>query len=355
MRSKKTKIVLLFGGRSAEHDVSLISASAIHANLDKDKYEVAAIYISKTGEWRTVDPPVFSRESLEKGLFSSFLPWQAASFSRNFEADIYFPVLHGPSGEDGTIQGLLELSDIPYVGAGVLGSAIGMDKAVMKAIFMTKNIPIVRSVVLMEIEWTAQKKAVLARIRKEFNLPFFVKPSNLGSSVGITKVSDYARTSSAVQQAFLYDRKILVEEGIKGREIECSVLGNENPRASLPGEVIPSRDFYDYRDKYLEGKTSFKIPVSLPPPLTSEIQRLSIEAFKAIEGSGMARVDFFLEDKTEKIFVNEVNTIPGFTEISMYPKLWEVSGLPFPSLLDELVELGFARHRAKKKCLERSP
>jgi len=258
-------------------------------------------------------------------------------------------VLHGPYGEDGTIQGLFEMADAPYVGAGVMASALGMDKALTKTIFKAKNLPVVKHLLLFELEWKKNRENILKKIKKEFLLPFFVKPANLGSSVGISKVKDYAQTSQALRAAFSHDRKILVEEGIKGRELECSVLGNDNPRVSLPGEIIPYREFYDYRDKYLDGKTTFGIPAKLPSSVIKEIQRISLEAYRAIDCSGMARVDFFLEDKTGKIYLSEINTIPGFTEISMYPKLWEIGGLPFPRLVVELIKLGLERHKAKKR------
>jgi len=224
-----------------------------------------------------------------------------------------------------------------------------MDKAIAKVLFREQNLPVVRHLVLREDEWRKNKAGALKKIEEEFSLPFFVKPANLGSSVGITKVNSNDKIEAALREAFQYDQKILVEEGIRGRELECSVLGNSNPRASLPGEIIPHREFYDYRDKYKDGKTSFGIPAQIASALISEIQRISITAFRSIECSGMARVDFFLEENTERFYISEINTIPGFTEISMYPKLWEVSGLPFAQLLDELVRLGFERHQGKKR------
>ncbi len=352
MKHKKIKVALLFGGSSAEHEVSLISATSIHRNLDKKKYDVVSIYINREGCWRIVESPLLPPQSLEKGNFFSFLPWSKNTINQDISADIYFPVLHGPCGEDGTIQGLFEMADVPYVGATVLSSAIGMDKAIAKTLFKIRNLPVVEHFILFESDWKRKPGAALARIKKEFRLPFFVKPSNLGSSVGITKVKDYTQSETALETAFEYDRKILIEEGIIGREFECSVLGNDDPRVSLPGELIPSREFYDYRDKYKDGKTSFVIPAELPPSAIEEIQRISLEAFKAIDCSGMARVDFFMEEKKAKIILNEINTIPGFTEISMYPKLWEVSGIPYPKLLEILIELGFERHREKRRKRE---
>lgn len=348
--AKKNKVALLFGGRSAEHEISLVSAASIYRNLDKKRYVITSVYINKHGNWRIVPSPLLSPAELQKGGFSSFLPWagEGGSFP-SLAADIYFPVLHGPYGEDGTIQGLFEMADAPYVGATVLASAVSMDKAVAKALFEIHKLPVVSHLVLSETSWTEKPEKVLDQIQQDFPLPFFIKPANLGSSVGITKVKDFAETASALRNAFLYDGKVLVEEGIQGREIECSVLGNASPRASLPGEIIPYREFYDYRDKYLEGKTSFGIPADLPSDISQEVQRLAVQAFRALDCSGMARVDFFLQRHPEKIFLSELNTIPGFTEISMYPKLWEVSGLPYPQLLDELIRLGFERHKNKKR------
>jgi D-alanine-D-alanine ligase len=354
VKRPKVKIALLFGGRSAEHEVSLASASALYKNINKRRYAVTSIFIDKTGRWRRVASPLLPPEKLRSGPSSSFLPWEAlVSPSGRVRADIYFPVLHGPYGEDGTVQGLLELADVPYVGAGVLSSAAGMDKAVMKVLFADRKLPIVKHRVIEEGEWKKSRRKVLGFVRKEFSLPVFVKPANLGSSVGISKVIRWEEAARALARAFRYDRKVLVEAGIKGREVECSVLGNDEPRASLPGEVIPHRDFYDYRDKYLEGKTRFRIPADLPAAVVREVQRLAVEAYRAVECSGLARLDFFLEDETGKIYVNEVNTIPGFTEISMYPKLWGVSGIPFGRLVEELIRLGLQRHHRKKRCLER--
>ncbi len=353
--TKKTRVALLFGGRSAEHEVSLRSAAAIFQNQNPQKFQVKSIYINKQGDWGLVPSPLFPVETLATGLFSPFLPWQAGVMRESLSADIYFPALHGPYGEDGTIQGLLEMADVPYVGAAVLASSLGMDKGFMKILFKERSLPIVKFFLLREVDWKAERKRILGEIRKKFRLPLFVKPTNLGSSVGITKVKDYARTEEACEIAFAYDRKILVEQGIEGREIECSVLGNDDPSASLPGEIIPFREFYDYEDKYLDGKTTFGIPADLPPNTVKKIQRLSVEAFKAIDASGMARVDFFIDGGSGRVVVNEINTIPVFTEISMYPKLWEASGVSFPALVERLIELGLERHRLKKRVVTRKP
>jgi D-alanine-D-alanine ligase len=346
---EKTKTCILFGGRSAEHEVSLLSAQAIFKNLDRDTYDTTSVFINKEGSWRVVDSPLLAPEELNSGTFFPFLPWGEGQKDHFIEADVFFPVLHGPYGEDGTIQGLFEMADVPYVGATVMASAIGMDKAVAKTLFKAQNLPIVDYFVVKEADWERDPNTILNRVPHTVSLPFFVKPANLGSSIGITKVKDFSHTAKAIESAFLYDRKILIEEGIQGRELECSVLGNDDPKASLPGEIIPFNEFYDYHDKYIDGKTTFGIPAELPQQVVEDIQRISIESFKCIDCSGMARVDFFLQEGTEKVYLNELNTIPGFTEISMYPKLWEESGISFPQLVTELITLAIERHFKKKK------
>lgn len=353
MKSGKIVVGLLFGGRSAEHEVSLRSAAAIYRNLDREKYRPVCLYINKKGDMRVVASPLLKAAALKSGRFRSLLPWQGGISTPGWKADIYFPVLHGPFGEDGTIQGLLELAGVPYVGAGVAASAVGMDKALMKSLFKEAGLPQVKYLVVREQEWREGESIVLDRIRATLRLPLFVKPANLGSSVGITKVKIWSRLKAALRTALLFDRKALVEEGVSCRELECSVLGNDSPSASLPGEVVPFREFYDYEDKYLLGKTRLIAPAMLPARIIREVQRLSVAAFQAVDGAGMARVDFFLETRTERLYVSEINTIPGFTEISMYPRLWEQSGLPFPGLLDKLIRLGFERHKARKRRVVR--
>ncbi|MFC2160206.1 D-alanine--D-alanine ligase family protein [Acidobacteriota bacterium] len=347
--TEKTTLALLFGGRSAEHEVSLESAAAIYKNLNPQKFEIRSIYINKVGHWRVVPSPLLSFAELSDGRFSSFLPWEERENTQNSNPDIYFPVLHGPFGEDGTIQGFFEMAGVPYVGASVFASAAGMDKAMAKVLFQSHDLPVARYAVFLEKEWLLQTDIMLKTIRAEFSLPLFVKPANLGSSVGISQVVNFEDLDQALTDAFLYDNKILIEEAIQGREIECSVLGNDKPTASLPGEVIPYREFYDYKEKYIDGNTTFGIPADLSENTIKKIQNMSIEAFKAVDCSGMARVDFFLQEKTNTIYLNEINTIPGFTEISMYPKLWEVSNLPFPFLLEKLIALGFEKFRSKKQ------
>jgi D-alanine-D-alanine ligase len=351
--SKKIGVGLIFGGRSAEHEISLISAVAVHKNLAPDKFEVRCLYITRQGLWKTVEAPSSDIRTLEAGPAFSFLPWRAGAEAAVPFVDIYFPALHGPFGEDGAIQGLLEMAGVPYVGAGVTGSALGMDKALAKAVLRGHGLPVVPFEVVRERDWKKEPAAVRRRLGRSLPLPLFVKPANLGSSVGITKVTRQSALPAALATAFRYDATALVEKGIAGRELELSVIGNDDPEASLPGEVIPFREFYDYADKYLEGRTRFAVPAELPPTTTARVRSLGIAAYRALAASGMARIDFFLEKGTRRVYINEINTIPGFTEISMFPKLWEVSGLPFPRLLERLIAFGFERHRNRKVCLVR--
>jgi D-alanine-D-alanine ligase len=352
--TRKTRIGLIFGGRSAEHEVSLSSAASVYKNLDPGKYTVLCILIDKDGIWRAVASPSEPGKPAAGGT-GSFLPWGRAESDGSLEADVYFPVLHGPNGEDGTIQGLLEMADLPYVGCGVAASALCMDKALSKSVFRDCGMAQVRFRVVLEPDWARDRSAVVKEIGGALPYPMFVKPCNLGSSVGISKAKDAAGLAAALDVAFRYDRKVVVEEGIRCREFECSVLGNDEPQASLPGEVIPGREFYDYRDKYLEKNTGFVIPAALPQVLVERIREAAIGAYKAVDGAGMARVDFLYEEATATLYINEINTIPGFTEISMYPKLWDVSGLPFPRLLDELIGLALERHARKRRLTDREP
>jgi D-alanine-D-alanine ligase len=349
MNSKK-KIALIFGGRSAEHEISIISARSVFDELNKGKnYEIVSIYIDKEGFWRIVSSPYAEEEFNKKG--HSFLPW--GSKEEIFDADIYFPLLHGPYGEDGSIQGLLEMADVPYVGAGIMGSSLGINKIKTKEILSFHGIPVVDWISLREIDWIERKEEILKKCKK-LPPPLFVKPSNLGSSIGVTKVKDYSELPYAIEKALEWDRAIIVEKGVNAREIECSVLGNEKPIASVPGEVIPYREFYDYKDKYIEGKTKFLIPADVNEKEKEEFQSLAIRAFLALECFGMARVDFLMDKETKEIYVNEINTIPGFTSISMYPKLWEASGISYSKLLEILIELAFERHRSKKRKFDYS-
>jgi D-alanine-D-alanine ligase len=344
---EKISVTLIFGGRSAEHEVSLQSAAAVYRHLDPDKYVIQSIYINRRGRWQPVSSPLLSKAELNQGTFYSFLTWAQMISEPREKTDIYFPVLHGPYGEDGTIQGFFEMSDAAYTGADVLGSALAMDKAVAKTIFKSAGLPVSDYLVIRKHNWHHDSLKIKEQIEQALPLPVFIKPANLGSSIGINKIKKWEDLETGIKDAFSYDNKILVEKAISGRELECSVLGNEHPHASLPGEVIPDREFYDYRDKYIDGKTRFGIPADIPDSLVKKIQELSIRAFLELECRGMARVDFFLEQPTGRLYINEINTIPGFTEISMYPKLWEVSGLSFNRLLDKLIELGLDFHAGR--------
>ncbi|MCL6471186.1 MAG: D-alanine--D-alanine ligase [Firmicutes bacterium] len=329
---KKTRVGILFGGKSAEHEVSLQSAKSIIEAIDKEKYEVALIGIDKQGRWYSP-----GKDLNQPSRFLSYGSLEAI--------DVVFPVLHGPFGEDGTVQGLLKLADIPFVGAGVLGSAVGMDKDVMKRLLRDAGLPTAKFLVFNR---SLKNKINFDKVVKELGLPLFVKPANLGSSVGINKVKSKDDFDYSVADAFKYDNKILIEEFIKAREIECSVLGNEDPIASLPGEIIPQHEFYAYETKYIDDEGAIlKIPAELPDDTVKNIQELAIKTFKTLCCEGMGRVDFFLADSGE-ILVNEINTIPGFTKISMYPKLWEASGISYKELIDRLIQLAIERH--KREC-----
>jgi D-alanine-D-alanine ligase len=344
---------------SEERDISLLSARSVINAIDKSKYEVLPIAISKSGQWLS---PVQSEQLLLAPAPSWEPPCSQEAPSPHRElaniedstlgttrrVDVVFPVLHGPYGEDGTIQGLLELADIPYVGAGVLASALGMDKALMKAVFRQSGLPEPDYQVVMRWQWQKDKEEIIEEVEKRFSYPCFVKPANLGSSIGISKARSREELIKSIDGAARFDRKILIEEAIDGREIECSVLGNDEPIASALGEIIPARDFYDYEAKYHDDRTQLIIPASVPADIADEVKRLAIEAFLAIDCAGMARVDFLLERRDFKIYVSEINTIPGFTEVSMYPKLWEASGISYPDLIDRLIQLALERHQDKK-------
>jgi D-alanine-D-alanine ligase len=360
--ARKLRIGILYGGRSAEHEVSLQSAKNVMAAIDPAKYEVIPIAITRNGRWRMgALPPGFPSNHTIPGVpkegvevipagrpsaSGPLIPIHGRGSHRGpRHVDVIFPVLHGTFGEDGTVQGLLELAGIAYVGAGVLGSAVGMDKDVMKRLFRERGLPIVPYVALRRIDIQLNLRQVCLDVSKKFRYPVFVKPANLGSSVGVSKAANRKELEKALHLASEYDGKILVEKAIRGREIECAVLGNEEPIASVPGEVIPGGEFYDYAAKYRDDTAQLVVPAPLKPVQVREVQELAIAAFQAIECSGMARVDFFLENKSGKILVNEINTIPGFTSISMYPRMWEASGLPYSQLIDRLIELAIKRHR----------
>lgn len=358
-KKKLLRVGVLFGGRSGEHEVSLVSAASVIRGLDPDKYEAVPIGITKDGHWLIGEGAAkMLPEVLKTGrrVMLTADPTEAALMPLDRGAgaqrlDVIFPVLHGTYGEDGTIQGMLDLAGLPYVGAGVLGSAIGMDKDVAKRLCQAAGIPVVPWVTVHRWEWEKDPAAVKSQIEEEFPYPVFVKPATLGSSVGMTKVHNAGELGAAMDLACEFGMKILVEKAVSAREIEVSVLGNHEPKASVPGEIVPHREFYDYTAKYLEDGTQLLIPAQLKPAQVQKIQSLAVQAFRALELSGMARVDFFLEKKGNKLYLNEVNTIPGFTSISMYPKLWEASGISFRQLIDKLIDLAFELHseRARTK------
>jgi len=318
----KTRVAVLCGGRSGEHEISLRSAASIIAAMDPAKYEVERILITLEGRW---EPRAISPDP-----------------SANAGIDVVFPALHGTFGEDGTVQGLLEMANLPYVGAGVLASAVSMDKEVMKRLCVERGLPVVDYILIH------REQHDLEQICDRLPFPMFVKPANLGSSVGISKAGNCEELRAAIETAARFDRKVIVERGIAGREFECSVMGNREPQAAIPCEILPSRDFYDYEDKYVLGASKTVLPADLTAEQTAEIRRLAVECYQAVECEGMARVDFLLEAATGKFLINEINTIPGFTSISMYPKMWEAAGLPYPKLIDRLIELALERHRERQ-------
>ncbi|MBN1402043.1 MAG: D-alanine--D-alanine ligase [Anaerolineae bacterium] len=356
MPESKRRVAVLFGGQSGEHQVSLASARSIMGAMDRDKYEIVPIGITPSGRWLLKGDPMAQLSageevaSAETGAIMvagerELVP--GTSRARFPEVDVVFPVLHGTYGEDGTVQGLLELADLPYVGAGVLGSALGLDKVAQKAVLASHGLPIVAYEAILRSHWRRASDEIIERIEERFIYPVFVKPANLGSSVGVSKAHDRAELRRGLDLAARFDRRLLVEAGINAREIECSVLGNDDPVASVLGEVVPSNEFYDYRAKYVDDASELHIPAKLPEETARTIQQLAVQAFRAIDCAGMARADFFLCRDTGQVYVNELNTIPGFTSISMYPKLWAASGLPYPDLIDRLIELAIERHAEK--------
>jgi D-alanine-D-alanine ligase len=357
--SKRLRIGVLFGGRSGEHEVSLASAASVLRALDPEKYEAVPIGISKDGRWLVGGGAVkLLADVLKSGervslppdpTSAALVPLAQGSGRPSVAVDVMFPVLHGTFGEDGTVQGLLELTGLPYVGAGVLASAVGMDKDVQKRLFAEAGLPIVPFLAVRRGEWEQNRAKVTLQIKKKFKFPLFVKPATLGSSVGMTRVKNAHELGAAMDLAAEFALKIIVERGVNGREIEVSVLGNDDVKASIPGEIVPHREFYDYAAKYLEDGTELVIPAVLTKKQVATFQDYAVRSFRAIDGTGMARCDFFLERSNGKIFINELNTIPGFTSISMYPKLWEASGLPYPALIDRLIELALELHREKSR------
>ncbi len=369
--SRKLRIAVLFGGRSGEHDVSLMSARSVLGALDPEKYEVTQVGITLDGEWyngeNTLDS--FTQGSLQN-LNRVILPQEPSHSAlyvlRNTkhgeilqklaDVDVFFPVLHGPFGEDGTMQGLFELADAAYVGAGVAGSSVGMDKGIFKDVMRANGIPIVESMLILRTEIEKDMNAVIEKIEKmgAYAYPFFAKPANLGSSVGISKCDSRSGLGEGLMEAARFDRRILVEKGARNaREIEVSVLGNEEPQASVCGEVLPSRELYSYESKYIDGTSGLLIPAQLPDEVSDKIREYAVRAYKAIDCAGMARADFFVDSKNNQIYLNELNTLPGFTSISMYPKLWQASGLTYPQLVDRLIELALERKAQRDRTEHR--
>ena len=365
---KKVRVAVIFGGRSGEHEVSIRSANAVINAIDRKKYDVLPIAITKEGKWL---PPQESVGLLPPSVQSSLSPKQSSgdiallgdpshrglisiddrSSDARERIDVILPVLHGPFGEDGTLQGLLEMADVPYVGCGVLASAAGMDKVTMKALFVQAGLPICKHVWFLRSQWQSDPAKVRRKIVKEIGLPCFVKPANLGSSVGVSRATDNDSLTKAMDLAAEYDRKIIVEEEIVAREIECAILGNDEPKASLPGEYVikeESARFLDYTEKYSStGNVEFVVPAPISKAMTEKIQRMAVQAFRSIDGAGLARVDFFLERSNGRLLINELNTLPGLTEVSGYPKMWGASGKKFSQVLEELIGLAFERHREK--------
>jgi D-alanine-D-alanine ligase len=351
----RLRIAVLFGGRSGEHEVSLMSARSVLSVMDADKYEITQVGITHDGRWFTgvkalealenettdgLQQVIFSPDPSERGLYVL----RGSQYTKLTDMDVFFPVMHGTYSEDGTMQGLLEMADVAYVGAGVVGSAVGMDKGIFKDVMVANNIPVVDTLVVLRREIEEDLETVIHRAEAMCAYPIFTKPANLGSSVGITKCNNRSDLQEGLFEAAAYDRRILIQRGIKNvREIEVSVLGNDDPQASVPGEVEPSREFYSYESKYVDGTSGLLIPAPIPAETSELIRQIAVRAYKAIDCAGMARVDFMLERDTNTIYLNELNTIPGFTQISMYPKLWEATGLPYAELVDHLIELALER------------
>ena len=381
---KRLRVGVIYGGRSSEHEVSLASAAAVFANLDPARYEAIPIQIDRRGRWslaehppttlsaadvraQSIAAPDTSRVSREVHLVAAPTTQNVVTIERDtgdggrtivagLSLDVVFPIIHGPYGEDGTLQGLLELANVPYVGAGVLASAVAMDKAVAKVLFAARGLPQVDYTVVAGAAWDGDRAGTLDRLVADLPFPVFVKPANLGSSVGVSKAADRAALERAVELARTYDRKIIVEVAVPdARELECAVLGNDAPEASVLGEIVPSREFYDYASKYLDEGSELVIPARLEAAQTEQVRTMAVEAFRAVSAAGMARVDFLMAGASGRIVLSEVNTIPGFTTISMFAKLWRASGLEYPALLTRLIELAQERHAAKQKLRTSSP
>jgi D-alanine-D-alanine ligase len=368
MAQRKIRVGILFGGRSGEHEVSLTSAHGIIKAIDKEKYEVVPIGITKAGQWIAGGdpmkelraaanmPPLLAAQPDERPeepqtVLAPLEPSRTVLTTTKaaLDLDVIFPVLHGPFGEDGTVQGFLELTGLPYVGAGVTASAVGMDKALSKDVFRARGLPTLPFVVVLRGVWETDRKGVIADCEAQLTYPLFTKPANLGSSVGVSKAHNRDELIAGLNEAARFDRKLIVEQGIEAREIEVSVLGNDDPIASVPGEIIPSREFYSYAAKYIDDASELLIPAPLPEAQTEAVRQVAVKAYQAIDCAGMARVDFLLDKNSGELWLNEVNTIPGFTPISMYPKLWEATGISYTELIDRLIQLAIERYEDKAR------
>lgn len=368
---KKIRVGFVYGGKSGEHNVSLQTAYAVMQQIDYAKYDVLPFYISKQGEWQkgtflegppqSIEEIIVESDSIlpdtapdgeetasNAALATVFVNSSISQGKRRSEVDVFFPLLHGTNGEDGTIQGLFEMANVPYVGSGVLASAIGMDKVIMKKIYAEAGLAQCKFHYFYRFQWSKDPDYFIKEVEKEIGYPCFVKPANLGSSVGISKASNRDQFTDAVNRAFQYDRKVIVEEFVDAREIEVSVLGNEEPIASVPGEIVSSHDFYDYTAKYIDGSSAMIIPAKISPQIANQIREMAVKAYQAIEASGLARVDFFLRKQDQAILINEINTMPGFTPHSMYPLLWKASGKSYTELLDDLIKLALRRYEDKQ-------
>ena len=343
----KLNIMIIFGGRSGEHEVSLMSVTSILKVMNREKYNIIPVGITKKGIWKVYNGPIDKIATGEWEELGEDMDIFSLSKDNREKIDIVFPVLHGPFGEDGRIQGLLEMLNLPYVGAGVMASAVGMDKVMTKKLASTANIPQAQYIEILQGDYVNNNEIVFIEVEEKLGYPVFVKPANLGSSVGISKARDREELIKAMNLAFEYDRKIVIEEFINAREIECSILGNDEVKASVLAEIIPANDFYDYEDKYIAGNSSFHIPANLPEDVKNEIQSLAIKVYKLLDCSGLSRVDFFVEKGSNKIYFNEINTMPGFTQISMYPKMWEATGIGYEELIDKLIVLGVERFKER--------
>ena len=354
----KLRVGVVFGGRSGEHEVSLASARSIMAVMDRDKYEIVPIGITHDGRWLTSGDPLAVLTAGEQTAAPA--DTQAAAAGRELvpgatggrfpPLDVIFPVLHGPYGEDGTVQGLLELAGVPYVGCGVLASSLAMDKIASKELFIAHGLPVAPYRAVQRKRWETDHTTVIAELETTLDYPMFVKPANLGSSIGVGRAGDRAELEAALGEAARYDRRLLVEAAVpNAREIECAVLGNDDPLASVPGEIVPSSEFYDYAAKYLDGRSESHIPAPIPADVAVWVRKLAVQAFLALDAAGLSRVDFLLNNLTGKLYLNEVNTLPGFTSISMYPQLWAASGLPYTELIDRLIELALERHADRER------